>query len=108
MYQHSNLSQTSTGSLSRRISVNNPFRSALLQEEARLVSNNSTGESNTATDSNYKQWLDRHAEEAQDDESDSYSEDEFVPSVGMGRLGRSDSQLHSSRTTRVNNTRSEQ
>lgn len=56
MYNHQNHSVASTGS-GRRISSNNPFRSALLQEERSRVT------SPTSDDPQYKKWLNRKIEE---------------------------------------------
>ncbi|KAG7813717.1 hypothetical protein KL921_001263 [Ogataea angusta] len=60
MYSHPNLSASSTGSYSKRLSSNNPFRSAILQEESRIVSD----------DSNYRRWLEKHAEEGVDSDNE--------------------------------------
>ncbi|KAG7691426.1 hypothetical protein KL930_005274 [Ogataea haglerorum] len=62
MYSHPNLSTSSAGSHSKRLSSNNPFRSALLQEESRVVSD----------DSNYRRWLEKHAEEAVDSDNENH------------------------------------
>ncbi|TID25534.1 hypothetical protein CANINC_002924 [Pichia inconspicua] len=56
MYNHPNPSVTSSGS-GRRISSNNPFRSALLQEERSRVA------SPTSEDPQYKTWLNQKIEE---------------------------------------------
>ncbi|GME82687.1 unnamed protein product [Ambrosiozyma monospora] len=70
MYHHSNMSASSTGSYSKRLSTNNPFRPALLQEEARK---SSVG----TEDSSYQQWLSKqHIEEEDEDYSDYYSDNE--------------------------------
>ncbi|KAH3660480.1 hypothetical protein OGAPHI_007066 [Ogataea philodendri] len=62
MYNHPNLSTSSTGSYSKRLSSNNPFRSALLLEETRMASE----------DSNYKRWLEKHTEENDDSDDENY------------------------------------
>jgi hypothetical protein len=92
MYHHSNMSAASTGS-GRRISTNNPFRSALLEEErARditgLISGSGSGSgsgSPAVDDAQYKKWLNQKIEEEHedsrrlsyddDDASDSYDDD---------------------------------
>ncbi|KAG7887734.1 hypothetical protein KL905_005329 [Ogataea polymorpha] len=60
MYSHSNLSTSSAGSRSKRLSSNNPFRSAILQEESRMVGD----------DLNYRRWLENHAEESMDSDNE--------------------------------------
>lgn len=63
MYNHANASESSTGS-AKRLSSNNPFRSALIQEEL-------TG----SKDQQYKQWMQKKIqEESSDDDSNSFSE----------------------------------
>lgn len=77
MYNHSNLSAASNAS-GRRISSNNPFRNALLQEERATTSRSTSPK--TADDIQYKKWLDKRIEEESeesrlynDDEEDNYS-----------------------------------
>ncbi|KAG7864701.1 hypothetical protein KL918_005340 [Ogataea parapolymorpha] len=62
MYSHSNLSTSSAGSHSKRLSSNNPFRSAILQEESRMVGD----------DINYRRWLEKHAEESIDSDYENH------------------------------------
>lgn len=66
MYNHSNQSATSTGS-GRRISTNNPFRSALLQEERSRERHNSSSPSPNIDEAQYKQWLNQRIEEEQEE-----------------------------------------
>jgi hypothetical protein len=66
MYNHSNQSSTSTNS-GRRISTNNPFRSALLQEERARERNNSISVSPNIDEAQYKKWLNQRIEEEQAD-----------------------------------------
>lgn len=67
MFRHSNLSATSTGS-AKRLSSNNPFRSALLQEEATI-----------SKDPKYKDWMDQRIDEESVSDSNSFSEgDELI------------------------------
>lgn len=72
MYHHSNQSATSTGS-SRRISTNNPFRSALLQEERSAPSN--------IDETQYNSWLSQRIEEEKHDAKrssyNSYGDDDY-------------------------------
>lgn len=70
MYRHLNTSQVSSGS-AKRISSNNPFRSALLQDEQRSRSRQNLG--SPQEDDEYNNWLDKRVQEqGQDDE---YSSD---------------------------------
>lgn len=76
IYRHSDLSASSTGS-AKRLSSNNPFRSALLEEEA-------TG----SKDPKFKDWMnDRIDEEsASGDSQQSFSEgDELLDFAGSER-----------------------
>ncbi|GMM28052.1 Pal2 protein [Martiniozyma asiatica (nom. inval.)] len=66
MYSHQNISAVSTGS-GRRISSNNPFRSALLQEEQNRMSE----------DQQYNSWLAQRIEEEKDKRASSYSSDDI-------------------------------
>lgn len=74
MYSHPNQSATSTGS-GRRISSNNPFRSALLQEERSRVT------SPTSDDPQYRTWLNQKIEEehegARRQSDDLYDDDNY-------------------------------
>lgn len=73
MYNHPNPSVTSSGS-GRRISSNNPFRSALLQEERSRVA------SPTSDDPQYKTWLNQKIEEEHEGnhrESDDFYDDNY-------------------------------
>lgn len=83
MYTHQNNSQASGGS-ARRISLNNPFRQALLADEQRNRSRSNL--ESPQEDQEYAAWLDRRAREQQleDDSSDARSfeagdELDFVP-----------------------------
>lgn len=68
MYRHSNQSAGSAGSVGRRISTNNPFRSALLQEgKARERALSGSG-ATSIEDAQYSNWLDKRIEEEQRDE----------------------------------------
>lgn len=64
MYHHSNTSQVSTGS-ARRISSNNPFRTALLQDEQRSRSRQNL--TSPQEDQEYNDWLDKRVKEEQQD-----------------------------------------
>lgn len=66
MYNHPNQSATSTGS-GRRISSNNPFRSALLQEERSRERHNSSSPTPNIDEAQYKKWLNQRIEEEQED-----------------------------------------
>ncbi len=63
IFRHSNLSASSTGS-AKRLSSNNPFRSALLQEEAII-----------SKDSKFKEWMDQRIDEESASDGNSFSED---------------------------------
>ncbi|GMM47846.1 Pal1 protein [Pichia kluyveri] len=73
MYNHNNQSTTSTGS-GRRISTNNPFRTALLQEERQKQRSSS---SPTIDDAQYNNWLNQQRiEEEENERSRVYSDDD--------------------------------
>lgn len=106
MYNHSNASQVSSGS-ARRISSNNPFRSALLQDEQRSRSRQNL--SSPQEDQEYSAWLDRRVQE----EAEGYSSDnsfeagdelDFAPP--RPRANRADSGPRSSSNSRGGSRRS--
>lgn len=76
MYNHSNQSTSSTGS-GRRISTNNPFRSALLQEER--AKENSRSNSPNIDDVQYRKWLNQRIDEEQEEarRNDDYFDDDY-------------------------------
>lgn len=67
MYRHSNQSASSGGSVGRRLSTNNPFRSALIQEEQGRESRRSGSGSPSIDDAQYKKWLNQRIEEEQEE-----------------------------------------
>lgn len=82
MYKHSNQSTGSANSASRRISTNNPFRSALLQEEQAQLQNpalakdmrystsgsHSRSSSPNVDDVQYRKWLNSQIQEEDEDD----------------------------------------
>ncbi|KAG0676153.1 hypothetical protein C6P40_001290 [Pichia californica] len=78
MYRHSNQSVGSGSSAGRRLSTNNPFRSALLQEEQGKDSHRSGSASPSVDDAQYKKWLNQRIVEEQDESRrQGYSSDDY-------------------------------
>lgn len=65
MYKHLNSSTASANSINRRISTNNPFRSALLAEEEQQ-------RRNSEDDPNYNDWINKNSLNNISDQDDDF------------------------------------